>query len=80
MNYWLEKGAPANKLVVGFPFYGRPFQLVDKNLNGLNAPSSGFPDDHDRSEFTNSTSDWAFYEVMISFVIFLGYISPFTVA
>lgn len=61
MNYWLENGAPAKKLVVGFPFYGRPFKLIDKNLNRLNSPTSGFPDE--LSEFTNSTGDWAFYEV-----------------
>ena len=47
MSYWLEQGAPAEKLVLGVPFYGRALKLVDKNLNGLNAPTNGTVDEPD---------------------------------
>jgi len=41
MNYWIESGAPANKLVMGMPLYGQSFTLTNKKENGLNAPSRG---------------------------------------
>jgi chitinase len=40
VNFWLSRGAPANKLILGVPFYGRTFNLVSGN-NGVGAPSSG---------------------------------------
>uniref|UniRef100_A0A182NNJ9 chitinase n=1 Tax=Anopheles dirus TaxID=7168 RepID=A0A182NNJ9_9DIPT len=41
INYWLQQGAPASKLVLGVPAYGRTFTLSDAALNGLRAPSEG---------------------------------------
>jgi chitinase len=38
---WLQRGTPANKLVVGVPFYGRGWQGVGSANNGLWQPSGG---------------------------------------
>jgi len=41
IDYWLEKGAPAAKLTMGLPTYGRGWILQDPANRGYNAPASG---------------------------------------
>ncbi|XP_031787655.1 probable chitinase 10 [Nasonia vitripennis] len=41
IHYWMERGAPAKKLVMGVPLYGQSFSLAERNDNGLNAPTYG---------------------------------------
>uniref|UniRef100_A0A2K5CNU4 Acidic mammalian chitinase n=1 Tax=Aotus nancymaae TaxID=37293 RepID=A0A2K5CNU4_AOTNA len=41
MNYWKDNGAPAKKLIVGFPTYGRTFTLSNPSNTGIDAPTSG---------------------------------------
>uniref|UniRef100_A0A803MPV1 GH18 domain-containing protein n=2 Tax=Chenopodium quinoa TaxID=63459 RepID=A0A803MPV1_CHEQI len=41
---WIKAGVPANKLVLGVPFYGHAWQLVDPNNNGILAPATNFND------------------------------------
>ncbi|CAL1270702.1 unnamed protein product [Larinioides sclopetarius] len=41
VKYWLRKGAPAEKLILGMPLYGRSFALKDTKENGLGAPVTG---------------------------------------
>ncbi|XP_069592033.1 acidic mammalian chitinase-like isoform X1 [Ranitomeya imitator] len=41
LNYWKNNGAAPEKLMVGFPAYGRTFTLSNPSNNGLGAPTSG---------------------------------------
>ena len=41
MEYWLKKGTPKEKLVLGLATYGRSFTLQDPNIRGVGAPASG---------------------------------------
>uniref|UniRef100_A0A3Q2DYQ5 Acidic mammalian chitinase n=1 Tax=Cyprinodon variegatus TaxID=28743 RepID=A0A3Q2DYQ5_CYPVA len=40
MKYWRDQGAPLDKLLVGFPTYGRSFHL-STTATGVGAPASG---------------------------------------
>lgn len=69
MHYWMEKGAPASKLIMGIPLYGQTFTLGSrwgsqsysgKNKVGLNVPAiSG----GDAGEYTRANGFLAYYEV-----------------
>jgi chitinase len=41
VNYWLSKGLPKNKLIVGLATYGRTFTLKDDTSYGLGASAIG---------------------------------------
>lgn len=41
MSYWLNQGAPKEKLNLAVPSYGRTFTLADPQLNGVNASAIG---------------------------------------
>ncbi|KAF5270887.1 hypothetical protein FQR65_LT05404 [Abscondita terminalis] len=41
VSYWLYKGAPASKIIVGIPIYGRTFTLKYTNINNMGAPING---------------------------------------
>lgn len=40
VNYWLQNGAPAEKIMLGVGSYGRSFTLDKADVNGINAPAS----------------------------------------
>ncbi|XP_003743473.1 endochitinase [Galendromus occidentalis] len=40
MQAWRKAGAPANKLIMGFAFYGKSFTLQNPSNNGIGAPAS----------------------------------------
>ena len=41
VEYWIEKGADRNKLLLGLAPYGRTFTLTDPKERGLYAKNSG---------------------------------------
>ncbi|KAM6237056.1 LOW QUALITY PROTEIN: acidic mammalian chitinase-like [Porphyrio hochstetteri] len=60
MNYWKSNGAPAEKLVVGFPTYGNTFTLQNPSDNGLGAPASG---PGPAGPYTQEAGTLAYYEI-----------------
>ncbi|XP_046882381.1 chitinase, acidic.1 [Hypomesus transpacificus] len=59
LSKWLSLGAPAEKLLMGFPTYGRTYRLTTPN-HSLGAPSKG---PADAGPYTRTAGFWAFYEV-----------------
>uniref|UniRef100_A0A8C9XP78 Acidic mammalian chitinase n=1 Tax=Sander lucioperca TaxID=283035 RepID=A0A8C9XP78_SANLU len=59
MNYWKSNGAPAEKLLVGFPTYGHTFRLASSNT-AVGAPASG---PGAAGPFTRQAGFWAYYEI-----------------
>ncbi|XP_042854109.1 acidic mammalian chitinase [Panthera tigris] len=60
MNYCKENGAPAEKLIVGFPTYGHTFILSDPSNTGIGAPTSGAGPP---GPSTRQSGFWAYYEI-----------------
>nr|XP_046241276.1 acidic mammalian chitinase-like [Scatophagus argus] len=59
MNYWKSNGAPAEKLLVGFPTYGHTFHLTSSNT-AVGAPSSG---PGPAGPYTGQAGLLAYYEI-----------------
>ncbi|XP_037913621.1 probable chitinase 10 [Hermetia illucens] len=60
LHYWIEKGAPSRKIVMGMPLYGQSFSLADPKVNGLNAPAPG---PGQAGEYTRAAGFLAYYEI-----------------
>ncbi|KAM4702433.1 acidic mammalian chitinase-like [Discoglossus pictus] len=60
MNYWVQNGAPASKLIVGFPTYGHTFILSNPSSTGIGAPTSGAGPS---GPYTRQSGFWAYYEI-----------------
>lgn len=43
-NYWLLKGMPKEKIVIGIPLYGHSYKLYNPLNHKLQAPSKGYGD------------------------------------
>uniref|UniRef100_A0A3Q3KGG2 chitinase n=1 Tax=Monopterus albus TaxID=43700 RepID=A0A3Q3KGG2_MONAL len=59
MNYWKSNGAPAEKLLVGFPTYGHTFRLASSDT-AVGAPASG---PGPAGTYTRQSGFWAYYEI-----------------
>ncbi|KAJ8360533.1 hypothetical protein SKAU_G00170580 [Synaphobranchus kaupii] len=57
--YWLDNGAPAEKLLMGFPTYGRTFHLTS-SMTSLGAPAYG---PAAAGPYTKEAGLWSYYEV-----------------
>ncbi|XP_048353831.1 LOW QUALITY PROTEIN: acidic mammalian chitinase-like [Sphaerodactylus townsendi] len=60
MNYWKNSGAPAEKLIVGFPTYGHTFVLSNPSNTAVGAPTSG---PGPAGPYTRQSGFWAYYEI-----------------
>ena len=61
-NYWVSKGAPKEKLVIGMATYGRTFTLAAGNNVGIGAPAVGAGT---AGKFTRERGFLAYYEVRL---------------
>ncbi|XP_036007451.1 chitinase, acidic.1 [Fundulus heteroclitus] len=59
VSHWRIQGAPAEKLLLGFPTYGRTYRL-STSASGLGAPSNG---PADAGPYTRTAGFWAYYEI-----------------
>nr|XP_035935462.1 chitotriosidase-1 isoform X1 [Halichoerus grypus] len=60
VQLWLQRGTPANKLILGMPTYGRSFTLASPSDTGVGAPATG---PGTPGPFTNQGGLLAYYEV-----------------
>uniref|UniRef100_A0A8C0F178 GH18 domain-containing protein n=1 Tax=Bubo bubo TaxID=30461 RepID=A0A8C0F178_BUBBB len=60
MNYWKSNGAPAEKLLVGFPTYGHNFNLQNPSDTAVGAPVTGAGP---AGPYTRQAGFLAYYEV-----------------
>ncbi|XP_048208099.1 oviduct-specific glycoprotein [Perognathus longimembris pacificus] len=60
MNYWRKLSAPPEKLIMGFPTYGRTFRLLKASENGLHAAAMG---PGTSGQYTKQAGFLAYYEV-----------------
>lgn len=60
VNYWLDKGMPREKIVLGLALYGRGYKLTDKHMNKIGAPTLGASA---AGNYTNEAGALAFFEV-----------------
>ncbi|XP_055532350.1 chitinase-3-like protein 1 [Wyeomyia smithii] len=58
--YWLSQGAPASKLILGIPIYGRTFTLQDSGNYWLRAGSSG---PGVAGSYTQESGSLAYFEI-----------------
>ncbi|XP_063590647.1 probable chitinase 10 isoform X1 [Penaeus indicus] len=57
---WMKQGAPAQKIMVGMPTYGRSFTLANITQFDIGAPASG---GGDAGRYTQETGFYSYYEV-----------------
>ncbi|CAG9129918.1 unnamed protein product [Plutella xylostella] len=63
LNVWLTNGAPASKLVLGLPSYGKSFTLASLNNTGTGAAHAG---GGAPGPYTGETGTLAYYEICLA--------------
>jgi len=62
VQYWIDKGFPANKIALGLATYGRAFSLKDPGNSGLGAPKHDWQKPH-KGQYTREAGFLAYYEI-----------------
>lgn len=79
VNYWLSKGCPREKLILGMAFYGRGFKLAESQNTEIGSPSLG---SSKAGKFTKEAGFLSFFEVFFEtikklenyFIIYLRFV------
>ncbi|XP_035789048.1 chitinase-3-like protein 1 [Anopheles albimanus] len=71
VSYWLRQGAPANKLLLGVPTYGRTFTLANPQENGLRAPTVG---PGTEGPYTREPGYIAYFEICANFLPYTSWV------
>lgn len=66
MNYWISKGFPNDKIILGLALYGRGFKLTDPAVNKPGSPSRG---PSAAGNFTNESGVLAYFEVYLLYFL-----------
>jgi len=69
VTYWINKGVPAEIIVLGIPTYGSSFTLSEKLQNELPGFRAKVTGPGKPGKFTRSAGFLAYYEVRISYAI-----------
>ena len=72
---WVEKGASKEKIIIGVPTYGRSFTLKNTSLTDIGAPAV---DGGKAGNYTGEPGVLAFFEVRLSFMHFLKFLTHST--
>ncbi|XP_078402656.1 acidic mammalian chitinase-like [Cetorhinus maximus] len=59
-KYWRDNGLPADKMIIGFPTYGRTFTLKTSTNQSVGAPAVG---PGPAGIYTKDPGYWAYYEI-----------------
>lgn len=59
-NYWVSKGAPKEKLIIGMPTYGRTFTLANSAMYGIGASVTG---PGQAGKYTRENGFLSYYEI-----------------
>ena len=62
VQYWIDKGFPANKIALGLATYGRVFSLKDPSNSGLGAPKHDWQKPH-KGQYTREAGFLSYYEI-----------------